>query len=88
MNKTEFVRAVAEKAGITKKEAAAVVNAVLEVIEETVKKGEEIRIPGFGTFKVVTRKERKGRNPRTGKEIIIPATRVVKFVPGKKLRLQ
>ena len=86
MNKTEFVRAVAEKAGITKKETAAVVNAVLGVIEETVKKGEEIRIPGFGTFKVVTRKERKGRNPRTGKEIMIPAANVVKFIPGAKLK--
>ncbi|MBO8143598.1 MAG: HU family DNA-binding protein [Thermodesulfobacterium sp.] len=86
MNKTEFVRAVAEKAGIIKKEAAAVVNAVLEVIEETVKKGEEIRIPGFGTFKVVTRKERKGRNPRTGKEIMIPAAKIVKFAPGAKLK--
>ena len=86
MNKTEFVRAVAEKAGITKKEAAAVVNAVLGVIEETVKKGEEIRIPGFGTFKVVTRKERKGRNPRTGKEIMIPAAKIVKFAPGAKLK--
>lgn len=88
MTKKEFAKAIAEKTKITQKQAYAVVDAFLEVIEETMKKGDEIRIPGFGTFKVITRKERKGRNPRTGKEIIIPATRVVKFVPGKKLRLQ
>jgi len=86
MNKTEFVRAVAEKAGVTKKEAAKVVDAVLAVIEETLKKGEEIRFVGFGSFKVITRKERKGRNPQTGEEIVIPAAKVVKFYSGAKLR--
>ena len=86
MNKAEFVKAVAEKAGIIKKDAAMVIDAVLEVIEETLKKGEEIKIVGFGTFKVVTRKERKGRNPRTGEEIVIPAAKVVKFYPGAKLK--
>ncbi len=86
MNREEFVKAVAEKAGITKKDAATVVNAVLEVIEEAMKKGEEVKFTGFGTFKVITRKERKGRNPRTGEEIVIPATRVVRFYPGAKLK--
>jgi len=86
MNKEEFVKAVAEKAGVTKKEAAKVVDAVLAVIEETLKKGEEIRFVGFGSFKVITRKERKGRNPQTGEEITIPAAKVVKFYSGAKLR--
>ena len=86
MNREEFVKAVAEKAGITKKDAATVVNAVLEVIEEAMKKGEEVKFTGFGTFKVVTRRERKGRNPRTGEEIVIPAAKVVRFSPGAKLK--
>jgi DNA-binding protein HU-beta len=86
MNRKEFVKAVAKRAGITKREAAAAINAIFEVIKETLKKGEEVRFTGFGTFKVITRRERRGRNPRTGEKIVIPAIRVVRFYPGAKLK--
>lgn len=88
MTKKEFVNAVAEKAKITKKSALTLTNTVLEVLEESLKKGEEVRIPGFGTFKVLLRKERKARHPRTKQEITIPAKKVVKFVPGSQLKLK
>ncbi|MCY8319186.1 HU family DNA-binding protein, partial [Bacillus vallismortis] len=66
MNKTEFVGAVAEKLGVTKKEATPKVEAVFDVIVETLAIGESIKIPGVGTFEVRERAARKGRNPQTG----------------------
>ncbi|WP_152425500.1 HU family DNA-binding protein [Bacillus subtilis] len=86
MNKTEFVGAVAEKLGVTKKEAAPKVEAVFKVLSETLAKGESIKIPGVGTFEVRERAARKGRNIQTGEEIEIPASKVVKFKPAKALK--
>lgn len=87
MTKLELVARAAEKAGVTKKEAEKVLNAVLTTIEEAVKAGGEVRIVGFGSFQVVKRAERKGINPKTKEEIVIPAKKVVRFKPGKKLEL-
>lgn len=86
MNKTELVSSVAEKAGITKKDAEKAVNAVFDVIGEALAQGDRIQLVGFGTFEVRERAARTGRNPRTGDEIDIPATRIPVFKPGKSLR--
>ncbi|MEC2162861.1 HU family DNA-binding protein [Bacillus velezensis] len=86
MNKTEFVGAVAEKLGVAKKEATPKVEAVFNVIVETLTKGESIKIPGVGTFEVRERAARKGRNIQTGEEIEIPASKAVKFKPAKALK--
>lgn len=81
MNKGELVDAVAKKAGLTKKDAANTVNATLDAIKKNVRKG--VTLVGFGTFKIVKRKARIGRNPQTGEKIRIAAKNVVKFKPGK-----
>ena len=86
MNKTELVSSVAEKAEITKKEAEKVVSAVFASLEEALAKGEKVQLVGFGTFEVKERAARTGRNPKTGEEIDIPATRVPSFKPGKSLK--
>jgi len=81
MNKGELVAAVAKKADLTKKDAASAVNATLDAIRKNVKKG--VTLVGFGTFKVVRRKARIGRNPQTGAKLRIAAKNVVKFKAGK-----
>lgn len=86
MNKTELVGSVAEKTNLTKKEADKVVNAVFECIQEALAQGEKVQMVGFGTFEVRSRDARKGRNPQTGEEIIIPATKVPAFKAGKGLK--
>jgi len=86
MNKNDLVAVAAEKAGITKADAASAVDAVFEAIENTLKNQEEVRLVGFGTFSVSHRKATKGRNPATGAEIDIAATNVPKFKPGKQLK--
>ncbi|MEW6663384.1 MAG: HU family DNA-binding protein [Bacillota bacterium] len=86
MNKTELVSSVAEKAEITKKEAEKVVNAVFASMEEALAKGDKVQLVGFGTFEVKERAARIGRNPKTGEEINIPATKVPSFKPGKSLK--
>ncbi|AFJ61942.1 MULTISPECIES: HU family DNA-binding protein [Bacillus amyloliquefaciens group] len=86
MNKTEFIGEVAEKLGVTKKEAAPKVEAVFNVIVETLTKGESIKIPGVGTFEVRERAARKGRNPKSGEEIDIPATKAPAFKAAKSLK--
>jgi DNA-binding protein HU-beta len=86
LNKTELVSSVAEKAEITKKEAEKVVSAVFASVEEALAKGEKVQLVGFGTFEVKERAARTGRNPKTGEEIDIPATRVPSFKPGKSLK--
>ncbi|MCD6407602.1 HU family DNA-binding protein [bacterium] len=85
MNKADLIEAVAEVVS-TKKEAAAAVDAVLDAIKKALKKGETVTLVGFGTFKVTKRKARKGRNPRTGETIKIPAKKVPVFRPGSELR--
>jgi nucleoid DNA-binding protein len=85
MNKADLVNEVA-KMTCTKKEAAAALDAILDSIKKTLKKKGKISLVGFGTFSVVKRAARKGRNPQTGKEIKIAAKNVPKFTAGKALK--
>lgn len=86
MNKSELIAAVAEKAGISKKDADKSVAAVIDTIVETVAAGDKIQVVGFGTFEVRERAERVGRNPRTKEEIIIPASKLPVFKAGKSFK--
>lgn len=86
MNKAELIAAVAEKAGIAKKDAEKTVGAFIEAVEETLVKGEKVQLVGFGSFEVRARGERKGRNPLTKQEITIPASKVPVFKAGKALK--
>ena len=86
MNKNELVSAVAEKAELSKQQAAQAVDALFEVIEGALAKGDDIRLVGFGTFSVSHRAASKGRNPSTGAEVDIPARNVPKFAAGKGLK--
>ena len=85
MNKVELVNEVAGVVS-TKKEAQAAVDCVLTSIKDALKKGKDVSLAGFGTFKVVKRKARKGRNPATGETIKIKAKKVPKFVPSKTMK--
>ena len=86
MNKTELVKVVAEQAELTQKDASKAVDALIETISETLAQGEKIQLIGFGTFEVRDRSARKGRNPQTGEEIEIAASKVSAFKPGKELK--
>ncbi|RLI09842.1 hypothetical protein DRO33_06220 [Candidatus Bathyarchaeota archaeon] len=86
MNKQQLVSAIAEKAGLTKKQASAAVDAFMATVKEALSKGEEVRLVGFGTFQVRQRKARKGKNPRTGEVINIPAKKVPVFRPSSELK--
>ncbi|KYH33855.1 DNA-binding protein HU [Moorella mulderi DSM 14980] len=86
MNKMDLVASVAEKTDLTKKDAEKVVSAVLASIEEALAQGDKVQLVGFGTFEIKERAARVGRNPRTGEEIEIAATRVPVFKAGKALR--
>lgn len=86
MIKTGFVAAVANKANLTQAEAGRLVDAVLAAVTETLARGEDIRLTGFGSFEVVEQAARTGRNPRTGQEIAIPASKAPKFRPGTALK--
>lgn len=83
MNKTELVTSVAEKADMTKKDAEKAINAVFSSIEEALASDDKVQIIGFGTFEVKTREARKGRNPKSGMEITIPASKSPVFKAGK-----
>ena len=86
MNKTELVAAIADQAGITKKDAEKAVNAFTDVVTKALKKGEKVQLVGFGTFEVSKRAARTGRNPQTGKEMKIAASKAPKFKAGKALK--
>jgi len=86
MNKTELIAVVAEKAGLTKKDAERVVSATFETITDSLIKGEKVQISGFGIFETKTREARIGRNPRTKQTIQIPATRQPAFKASKTLK--
>lgn len=86
MNKTELINAVAESANLTKKQAEAAVNAFTASVAASLKKGEDVQIIGFGTFKVRERGERIGRNIKTGEKITIAASKAPAFVAGKGLK--
>lgn len=86
MNKTELVEAVATASELSKKDAGKAVEAVFDTITSALANGEKVQLIGFGNFEVRERAARKGRNPQTGKEIEIAATKVPAFKPGKALK--
>jgi DNA-binding protein HU-beta len=86
MNKQDLIGSVAETAGVTKAEAGKVIEAVFDTITATLKKGDEVRLVGFGTFAVTKRKASTGRNPRTGEPMKIKASAQPKFKAGKSLK--
>ena len=86
MTKAELIASIAKDAKITKAAAEKALNSFTGNVTKALKKGDKLTLTGFGTFMVAKRKSRSGRNPRTGKEIKIPATKVAKFKPGNKLR--
>ena len=86
MNKTELIAAVAEKTGMTKKDAERVINATIDSIADSLIKGEKVQVSGFGIFEVKAREARVGRNPRTKETIQIPATRLPAFKASKALK--
>ena len=83
MNKGELVDAIADKASVTKKQADAVLSAAIETIVSAVSSGSKVTLVGFGSFESRERKEREGRNPKTGDKMKIPATKVPAFSAGK-----
>ena len=86
MNKADLVAAMAEKAGVSKKDAEASLKAFTDVVAEELKKGEKIQLVGFSTFEVSERAARTGRNPQTGAEMTIAASKAPKFKAGKALK--
>ena len=86
MNKTELITAVAEKTGLTKKDAEKAVKAFTDVVTEALVKGDKVQIVGFGTFEVSERAAREGRNPRSGETMTIAASKMPKFKAGKALK--
>lgn len=86
MNKTDLVNSVAEETEFSKKDAAKVVDVVFESITDSLKDGDKVQLIGFGNFEVRERSARKGRNPQTGEEIEISASKVPAFKPGKALK--
>ncbi|WP_455474595.1 HU family DNA-binding protein [Bartonella sp. B30(2025)] len=86
MNKSELVNSIAEKTGISKAQSGSMVDAFLASVTEALASGDDVRLPGFGSFEVSHRAATKGRNPSTGAEIEIPARSVPKFSAGKGLK--
>lgn len=86
MNKNELIDFIASQGELSKQQAEKALNAFLEGVSITLKKGDKVSLVGFGNFDVSRRKETTGRNPRTGEEIRIPAGNRVKFTPGKQLK--
>lgn len=86
MNKTELIVALSQKAELTKKDAEKAVNALIDVIGDALKAGEKVQLVGFGTFEAKERPARVARNPRTGEEITIEASKTASFKVGKALK--
>ncbi|ANE47978.1 DNA-binding protein [Paenibacillus swuensis] len=86
MNKSELVAKVSETTELSKKDVTKAVDAVFEAISEALQGGDKVQLVGFGNFEVRERSARKGRNPQTGEEIEIPASKVPAFKPGKALK--
>lgn len=86
MTKAELIEKVASAADIKKAEAQRVLDELIEAVKGSLKKGQKVTLVGFGTFSVSKRKARKGKNPRTGEAIKIPAAKVPRFSPGKALK--
>lgn len=86
MNKQQLVKAMATEASITQDEATTALNGLLAAITKAMAEGQEVKLVGFGTFSVAARKERTGRNPKTGEAVEIPAKNIAKFKAGKDLQ--
>ena len=86
MNKTELVAAMADQAGLSKKDAEAALKAFTDVVADELKKGEKVQLVSFGTFEVSERAAREGRNPQTGATMKIAASKAPKFKAGKALK--
>lgn len=86
MTKADFVSKVSEKSGLSKKDSETALASILACLSEAMQSGDSVTFTGFGAFKVVERSARTGRNPQTGKEIKIAASKAVKFTPGKTLK--
>lgn len=86
MNKSELINAIAEKANLTKADAARALDAFIDSVADALKQGEPVTLIGFGTFTVKERRERQGRNPRTGEPMVIKAAKIPAFKPGKTLK--
>ena len=86
MNKTELIAAVAEKSGLSKKDAAAAVESVIAAVSDSLVKGEKVQLVGFGTFEVKERAARTGKNPQTGAVVEIPASKAPACKAGKALK--
>lgn len=85
MNKSDLINQISKDAGITKAQATSALNSFISSTSSALKKGDNLILVGFGTFSISERSSRKGRNPRTGEEITIPAKKVVKFKAGTEL---
>ncbi|MDA3894164.1 MAG: HU family DNA-binding protein [Salinivirgaceae bacterium] len=88
MNKAQLINSIATKTGVSKVEAKNAIDAFVDVTTDVLKRGDRLALIGFGSFSIAERKERVGRNPQTGKEITIPARKVVKFKSGSDLGIQ
>ena len=86
MNKQDLISQIADQADISKQKAGVALDATLDAIRNSLKKGDDVRLIGFGTFSVANRAATEGRNPRTGEKIKIPASKQPKFKPGKDLK--
>ena len=86
MNKNDLVAAVADSTGLSKADSASAVDAVFDTVTSALKRGDDVRLVGFGTFSVTRRAASQGRNPRTGERIQIPASNQAKFKAGKGLK--
>ncbi|QYR19913.1 HU family DNA-binding protein [Paenibacillus sp. sptzw28] len=86
MNKTELIAKVAELTDLSKKDASKAVDAVFDAISDALQGGDKVQLVGFGNFEVKSREARKGRNPQTGQEIDIPASKIPAFKAGKSLK--
>ena len=86
MNKTELIAAAAEASGIQKKDAERFMNAALDIMAQSLRKGEKVQLSGFGTFEVKQRQARMGRNPNTREAVEIPPARVPDFKPSQNLK--
>ena len=87
MNKADLVKEIAKTSGLTQRESEIALNGFIKAIEDAVKRKEDVKLVGFGTFSIVDRAARTGRNPNTGEEVKIPARKAVKFKVGKELKL-
>ncbi len=86
MNKSELITSMTEKSGLSKKDAEKALNAFIEGVQEALTNGDKVQLVGFGSFEVRERAERKGRNPQTNEEMVIPASKAPVFKAGKALK--